>query len=257
MKLSESQRLFKRNILNAQTDPKAIRELKPVGRLSLDQAFQLYHHIYEARFTEVLMTHFAAVRWVLGKELFNNLCRRYIETQPTVAYNPQNYGNTFPEFLKEEQGAKVIPFIYDLARFEWAWKEIKESPSPVPLAGKHIEDLLHSEDFKVQFIDAMEIFESPYAVYDIWEQRNSSTYQFEDIHWNHPENLLIYKNQKKIFINRIDTIEAQVLAELKEGSSVSSALADFSSLLTPDKIAQFYRLLARTGIVEDVIVLET
>lgn len=257
MKLSESQKLFKKNILDVQSDPKAIKELKPAGRLSLEQAFQLYHRIYEARLTDVLMIHFAAVRWVLGKDLFGSICRKYIETQPSVTYNLRNYGSTFPEYLKLDHGSKVIPFIYDLARFEWALKQVQDSPSPFPLKGKHIEELLHSEDFKIQFTDAMDIFESPYAVYDIWDQRNSPTYQFEDINWNHPEHLLIYKNQKKIFVNRIDAIETEILNELKDGSSVSSALADYSTSLTPDKVAQFYQLLANTGIVEDVIVLET
>ncbi|MGZ3794560.1 MAG: HvfC/BufC family peptide modification chaperone [Bdellovibrio sp.] len=257
MKLSDSQKLFKKNMLDGQSDPKAIKELKPAGKLSLDQAFQLYHSIYDARLTDVLMAHFGAVRWVLGKDLFNSVCRKYIESQPSVTYNLRNYGRTFPEFLKEDHGSKVIPFIYDLARFEWTLKQVQDSPSPFPLTGKHIEELLHSEDFKIQFIDAMEIFESPYAVYDIWDQRNSPSYQFEDINWNHPENLLIYKNQKKIFIDRIDAVETEVLNDLKLGTSVSSALADFSTLLTPDKVVEFYQLLANTGIVEDVIVLET
>lgn len=257
MKLSETQSLFKKNILNAQNDPTAFNEFKPAGKLSLEQAFNLYHSIYEARLTEVLMSHFPAVRWVLGKDLFNKICHKYVETQPSVTYNLHSYGNTFPEFLKEDHDSKAIPFLYDLARLEWTLKEVQDRPSPSPLPGKHIEELLHSEDFKVQFIDAMEIFESPYAVYDIWDQRMSSAYQFEDINWNRSESLLVYKDQKKLCLIRIDALEAEVLKELKEGSSVSSALADFSSLLSPDKIAEFYQVLANTGIVEDVIVLET
>lgn len=257
MKLNETQNLFRKNILNAQNDPTLIQEFKPAGKLSMKQAFQIYHRIYEARLTEVLLGHFPAVRWVLGKDLFNNICRKYVDTQASVEYNLHNYGNTFPEFLKEDHGSKVIPFIYDLARLEWAMKELQDKPSPYPLSGKHFEELLHSEDFKVQFIDAMEVFESPYAVYDIWDQRTSSAYQFEDINWNHPESLLLYKSQKKISINRIDVIEAEILNELREGNSLSSALADFSSLLSPDKIAQFFQLLSKSGIVEDVIILET
>lgn len=257
MRLYQTQKLFKRNILDVQQDPQALRELKPVGRLSLDQAFQIYHRIYTSKFTEILMETFPAVRWVLGKDLFNTVCAKFIEAQPLATYILHDYGSNFPEFIKDNRNVRGIPFLYDLARFEWSYKEVLDMPSPSPLPQKTVRELLHTEDFKIQFIEAMNIFESPYAVYNIWEERNSKSYAFEDINWNHPQSLLIYKFQKNIIINRIDAIEAEVLKELQAGSSVDSALADFSTLLTPDKIAQIYQLIAQSGIVGDVIVLET
>lgn len=257
MRLYQTQKLFKKNILNVQQDPQALRELKPVGKLSLEQAFQIYHRIYTSKFTEVLMDTFPAVRWVLGKDLFDTVCYKFIESQPLASYILHDYGSNFPDFLKDSRNVRGIPFLYDLARFEWAYKEVEDMPSSKPLSHKNVKELLHTEDFKIQFIEAMNIFESPYAVYNIWEERHSKPYQFEDINWNHPESLLIYKFQKNIIINRIDGIEAEILKELQAGSSVDSALADFSTLLTPDKIAQIYQLIAQSGVVEDVIVLET
>lgn len=47
--------------LNAQSDPAILENFKPGGKLSTKQAFQIYHGIYEARLTEVLLGHFPAV----------------------------------------------------------------------------------------------------------------------------------------------------------------------------------------------------
>ncbi|MGZ3773243.1 MAG: HvfC/BufC family peptide modification chaperone [Pseudobdellovibrionaceae bacterium] len=254
--MDDTHSLSKKIVPDVRRDSEFIKGLKPKNLLTNSQAFQLYHHVYEARLTDILMNRFAAVRWVLGKKLFEKLCRKYIDAQASVNYNLQNFGNTFAEFLKDENKANAIPFIYDLARFEWVLKEIADKPSPTPFANKHIKELLHCDDFKIQFIDAVEIFESPYSVYEIWSQKNSPSYQFEDINWNHAESLLIYQINKKLSINPISTIEAEILNELKEGHSIASALADFSSLLIPDKVAQFYQLLERSEIIENIIILE-
>ncbi|WP_415061785.1 putative DNA-binding domain-containing protein [Bdellovibrio sp.] len=256
MKLNEAQSLFKKNLLSAQADPKAVESLKPIGKLSLEQAFEVYHRGYFARLTEALSKTFRAVRWVLGEELFRHVARRYIEAQPSISYDLSDYGETFPEFLKSSQSTRGIVFLYDLARFEWTFKNMYHAASSEPLPVERIRELLHSEDFKIQFIEAFEIFESPYAIFDLWSHRKEPPYQFEDINWNHPECLMIYKKQKKVYVQRLDAIEAQILTELKEGSAVASALADFSSLLTPDKIAQLFQMMMRAGIIEDILVLE-
>lgn len=256
MKLNEAQNLFKRNLLSAQADPQAVESLKPIGKLSLEQAFEVYHRGYFARMTEALSSTFRAVRWVLGEELFRHVARRYIEAQPSISYDLSDYGETFPDFLKNTQATKGIVFLCDLARLEWTLKNMYHAAASEPLPVERIRELLHSEDFKIQFIEAFEVFESPYAIYDIWIRRKEPPYQFEDINWNHSESLMIYKKQNKIYVQRIDAIEAQILSELKEGSAVASALADFSSLLTPDKIAQLFQMMMRAGIIEDIIVLE-
>ncbi|XGC80176.1 putative DNA-binding domain-containing protein [Bdellovibrio bacteriovorus] len=257
MNLNEAQKLFKDGMLNAKADPKTVEELKPVGKLSLEAAFQVYNRGYITRLTEALAETFEAVRWVVGKDAFSDLCRGFIESEPSISYNLADHGRTFPEFVRNAHASKGIPFLYDLARFEWSYKKMYDAPTPHPLPAEQIKELLHSDDFKIQFIEGMDIFDSPYAVHEIWNRRKEPAYEFEDINWNHPESLLLYKKQSKILVQRIDVIEAQVIMELKEGLSVNTSLADFSTSMTPDKIAQLFEMMMKAGIIEDVLVLET
>lgn len=257
MKLNEALSLFKKNLLSSPSDAKAESELKPAGKLSLEQALQVYHRGYITRLTEALGETFEAAVWVLGDDLFRETSRKYIASQPSVSYNLSDYGHNFPEYLKVSPSGRDIPFLYDLARFEWTFKNMYHTPTPDPLPIEQIQALIHSEDFKVHFIEGMDVFQSPYAIYDIWRQRNVVTSPSADNNWKQPESLLIYKKQKKIYVHRIDHIEAQVLMELKDGSSVSEALADFSHLLTPEKITQLFQTIMKAGIIEDVLVLET
>ncbi|HWU43827.1 MAG TPA: DNA-binding domain-containing protein [Bdellovibrio sp.] len=256
MKLNEVQSMFKKSVLavEAEAEHTWMQQFKPAGQLSLKEAFEVYHNGYLVRLTEALGETFEAVHWVLGDHLFQDVCHRYIESQPSVSYNLSDYGFSFPDFLKADASTRGILFLYDLARFEWLFKEIYHAPTPDPLPVERIQELLHSEDFKVSFIEAMNLFESPYAVYDIWNNRKEASYQFEDINWEHPENLLIYKKEAKIFVRRIDAVELHVLEELQDGTPVTAALADYSSLLTPDKIAQLFQMMMKAGIIDDIAV---
>lgn len=256
MKLSELQSLFKRNILAPEADPEHLAYLKPAGKLSLEQAFQIYHRTYVARLTEALRTTYPAVAWVLGDNFFNELCRKYIESQPSVAYNPADYGETFSGFIQETSTARGIPFLPDLAQFEWIYKEVLHAATPEPLPVETIQQLLNSDDVKMHMIDAMEIFESDYAVYDIWEHRFEPAYMFEDVNWNTPQSLLIHKKQQKVLVQELQPVETQILRALAGGRTVAEALTPHANALSPERIAQLFEMMMKAGIIEDVMSVE-
>lgn len=252
MKLNEAQSMFKKSILAIDDEPKSIKALKPAGQLTLSQAFDVYHKGYIARFSEELRKTFESTNWVLGENLFNNLCRSYIEAQTSIPYDLAEYGSSFPDFAQDHPTTRGIPFIKDLSQFEWTIKEVQSRATPMPLPVERIQELIHTEDFKVSFIEAMTLFSSPYAVYEIWSHRKDPAYQFESINWNHPENLLIYKKDRSLHIHRIDNIEMNILEELQDGASVTEAFADYAMSLSPERIAQFFQMMMKAGIIDDI-----
>ena len=254
MKLSETQNLFKKMTLIPGSDEGL--SLKPPRNLSMRNAFEIYHQKYIGRLTEALHDTFETVNWSLGNELFRKICKNFIETEPSVSYNLADYGETFPEFLKVSSHAKGIPFLYDLARFEWMFKNLYHRPSPDPLPVEQIQDFMRASDYSLKFVDAMEVFDSPYAVSEIWARRKEPSYMFEDIPWEQPEHLLLYKKDHRIHIMPIGPIESRVIRALQEGQSVSATLGLFSNELNSEKIKQIFHLMMRAGIIEDVLIAE-
>lgn len=257
MKLNDLQNLFKQQLLAPQADPAIIRSLKPTGKLNLDQAFQIYHRSYVSRLTRTLRTTFEGVAWVLGDALFAELCRRYIETQPSIHYHLGDYGDTFPDFIRETTTIKGIPFLYDLARFEWLYKGIQEAPTPEPLPGAQVREMLSQYDVQIGMIEGVEIFGSDYSVLEIWKRRKDPTYMFEDINWTGPEWVLISKKQKQVLTQRLPKVEAAVIQELQEGISLARAFSNHANELTSEKINQLLELMIRAGIIADVMPLES
>ncbi|MNL62085.1 hypothetical protein D3C87_1860740 [compost metagenome] len=79
---------------------------------------------------------------------------------------------------------------------------------------------------------------------------------FEDIPWEQPEHLLLYKKDHHIHIMPIGPVESRVIRALQEGQSVSATLGLFSSELNSEKIKQLFHLMMRAGIIEDVLIAE-
>lgn len=257
MKLNETQSLFKKNILAGKLDAETHRDWKPAGKLSLEQAFHVYRRSYIVRMTETLGETFEAVWWVLGDDLFHEICRQYIEAQPSSSYDLSDYGHNFPAFLNQMANLKEFPFLHDLARFEWLFKDMYHTPTPDPLPVERIKELSLSEDFNVHFIEAMRIFESPYSVYKIWCMRKEDPAEsFADFLWQQPESLMIYKKNKKIYTQRLGSVEAQILLDLQEGHSVAEALEDFSNAMTPERITALFQMMMQSGIIEDILTQE-
>ncbi|MDG0815637.1 HvfC/BufC N-terminal domain-containing protein [Bdellovibrio svalbardensis] len=253
MKLQEVQSLFKKQTLfPGEADPEVLKTFKPGGQLKLKEAFEVYHKAYIARLTEALDETFEGVHWVLGDHIFQEVCQNYIDTQPSTSYNLSDYGASFPDFIRLHPAIKGIPFVFDLARFEWRFKNIFHAPSPDPLTVERIQELMNEDDFKVSFVEAMELFESPYAIYDIWTRRKEPQYEFENIDWELPENLLLYKKDKKIYVKKIANEEFRILKELRDGKSVSAALAEQPTSMSPDKISQLFQMMMRAGIIDDI-----
>lgn len=256
MKLNEAQNLFKRNMLAPQVDPQTILNLKPAGSISLSQAFEIYHRSYITRLTEKLKKTFTAVHWVLGNDLFEKVCKRFIESQPSVSYNLLTYGKNFPEFLQIYPSTRHILFLGDLARFEWVYEEIFHCAYTESMPVEKIFASLHTIDFKIQFKESMAIFKSPYAIYEIWYRREEPPYSFEEIDWNHTESLLIYKKKKGVEVLQIENIEAEIILALKDDLSITTVLADYANHMNPDRTARFFQMIMRTGIIEDITILE-
>jgi hypothetical protein len=251
MKLREAQRLFKSSTLAPQADTNM--PLKPAGKLSVRKAFEVYHDAYVQKLTEALQETFGAVHWVLGEDLFHKIAKQYIDTEPSVSYNLNDYGGNFPDYLKGHRLTRGVPFLPDLARFEWTYKNLYHRANPEPLPTERLQEILHADDCRIKFIDAMEIFASPFRVSEMWLRKSEPSYMFEEIIWEYPEWVLMFKRDHDIQMQPINHTEASILEELNGGEKVSDVLLKHSGLLSPERIAQLFELMIKSGIIEDVV----
>lgn len=215
----------------------------PGGTLkSSQQALEVYARAYHATLTEALGENFEGVWSVVGDDNFFALCDDYIRENPSHSYNLSDYGHHFPYYLAQRAESKNLPFLADLARFEWIFKEIFHSE-------KTEESNIHiSPDLPLRFSSSTQIFSSDFSVYQLWENRKQQLDSMPDSVFQ-PQRLLLYKDKAhKIWVQTLEDWEFAILSLLKDGKSISSSLSQvIDSIGIPDesKLQNFFYNLAK------------
>ena len=249
MNLNEAQSLFSSHLITLQPDSLTSEESQIVERLSLPQTFEIYHHAYFTRLTSALNATFNSVQRLMGTDLFRDFCHEYIASRPSTDYLLTDYGQNFPDFLSHAAINLQRPLLAELARFEWQVHRLTHARSQEVISAQETLKALQTEDCQVRFIEAMVIFHSSHGVYDFW--RDTLDPQ------SAPENLLIFKRQGRVHVERLSVAEVRLLRGLQEGQPLSQALNEVSDLIRPGEIQNLLHRLADREIVEDLLILET
>jgi hypothetical protein len=245
-KLEKFQTDFVDSILTDSTHKELLSDIVPAGTLpSAEEALSAHENGYYARLTEVLGETFEACWFVTGDELFFQLSKDYIKEHPSKTYNLSDYGNHFAEFAQKKL-ADEIPFIKDLAKFEWIFKNTFHSKQHQALDPQELAVIQTNPDQKIIFGESVSLFQSNYSVYGIWEQRQGNNTedsdQSEDPFEEKPEQLLIYKQDNQIFVKTVSIGEFKILQALQEGQTFSTIVDLFTEENSSDLIAAFQTL---------------
>ncbi|MEO6155978.1 MAG: DNA-binding domain-containing protein [Thermomonas sp.] len=114
--LAQLQRQFIAH-LRGNTD-ESLHQAVDVGRLRATTGLRIYAHAYGARLREALENDHAVLAAYLGDELWESLCKGYIETHPSRVRSLRDFGNALPAYLGEMEPFRGHPQLAELARFE-------------------------------------------------------------------------------------------------------------------------------------------
>ena len=103
-------------------------------------AVGVYRTGHIVRLTEALGETFEAVWWVAGDEHYFQLAKEFLLAHPSASYNLSDFGISFPNFLDKRQPFSDLPFLADLARFEWLFKEVFHLPPHTGLTPEQFQE---------------------------------------------------------------------------------------------------------------------
>jgi len=160
----------------------------------LDGTHKIYHNNFIATHHKALQVIYPIIQKIIGEECFENLAEVYIPEYVSESYKLQDYGKNFSEFLKNFVPLQSLPYLSDMARFEWAIHEIyyeKESMPP-----------------ETRFI------ESAYPVLSIWElcREEESTKKLDIAIGG--ERVLILRKAREIIFKKLDKTAEMFLSWL-------------------------------------------
>jgi len=232
-----------------------LETLTPGGTLTAPDAIQVYGEGVIVRLTEALGETYEAVWWVCGDEEFFALTRHFIQACPSTTYNLSKYGKEFPDFLAELQPFPDLPFLGDLARFEWLFKDLFHTAQHESVSPDRIQTLGENPNIRFRFGPAARLFGSPFAIYDLWKLRGTAHDGKPPVEWDQPQRLLLYKKTGQIFINTISDAEFDIILALQQGSPLEVALesaVEAHPALDQQQIGLLFQMMFHTGIIQHI-----
>jgi len=196
MELEKLQRDFIAAIFNTDRTT-AVNHVKGDDRLNADQRLNIYRGSVHGILTKSLGETFPVCKQLLGEEFFDKMCDRFIDQYPPNSPFFLHFGSNLALFLREFDPVKTLPFISDVAAFEWSRHEIWRQTSNKPFDFSQIANLTEKQQASLIFTlsPSLHLFHSKYRIDHIWfAHQDDSDIKLEDIEINEEINLLMWKH---------------------------------------------------------------
>ncbi len=98
--------------------------LSPLPTMNKNISLQIYKNNYISSLLKSMTDTYSACEKLLENETFTRLILDYISQTPSPHPLLSSYGETFPTFLSHSVIHREIPFLSELARYEWTLKKV-------------------------------------------------------------------------------------------------------------------------------------
>lgn len=89
--------------------------------MPVERRLDVYRNNVHLSLADVLAGNFPVVKQLVGAEFFSATASVFLQTHLPSQAGLIGFGETFPDFLDGFEPAQSLPYLSDVARFEWAW----------------------------------------------------------------------------------------------------------------------------------------
>lgn len=196
---------------------------------SLHPALAIHRNNFFHATRSALSSQFPTVEALVGKAFFVAMARDFIVAAPPTSPVIMNYGAGFADFIQDYPPAQGVPYLSDMARFEWALHQVRHAADVPPMDPQYFatlapEDLLALE---LKLIPAACLFSSDYTIARIWRAHLGADGELSGIGSIDLKcSLLIVRCASNASIVDLTHGETVLLEALDDGANLGTAMAD-------------------------------
>ncbi|MEK6555050.1 MAG: DNA-binding domain-containing protein [Bdellovibrionota bacterium] len=227
-----------------------LNEITPIAKLSARDSVDIYKRGYKARLIEGMGETFEAVWWVLGDEEYIKLAGEFVGNIPSRSFDLSEYGQEFSKFLKTSPIIGEIPFISELARFEWIFKELFHSAN-ISKVDNFLSLLGQNPDMKLRLLPSVILWRSDFSIYEIWKRRSGEVSELNELEIKMMDHILCRKIEDKVHMTHLEESELRLLEQFENPRSIDEAVTKYQSLygeLSPDAIQSLFSRIGSLGV---------
>lgn len=175
-----------------------------------------------------LAEQYQAVKMLVGEAFFAKMAQNYIVKFPPEHSNLNHCGDGFARFIEQYKPAESLPYLPDMARFEWAWMQSfygqNDEALDVPSLQSQIEK--QGDMWRATFRASVAFVASDYPVDALWRYcvLDKGEGEAPDLE-NDPVYLLLHRPKLKVEVIRLAAPIYRVLTALNAGLSLGAALS--------------------------------
>jgi hypothetical protein len=103
------------------------------------ERFAVYRNNVAVGLIEALRSAFPVVNRLVGDEFFSEMARVHALEDPPESPVLLAYGGRFPAYCAAFEPARILPYLADVATFEWLWLETFHAADSEPLAAETLQ----------------------------------------------------------------------------------------------------------------------
>jgi hypothetical protein len=193
-----------------------------------ERRLQIYRNNFLSTLTDTLRSLYPCIVKLVGDDFFNQTARIYIQNYPSTSGNLHHYGTSFANFLATFSPAESLPYLPEMAQFEWGCHQVFHE---VDAESLDIQKLTHipAEQYpylKLHLHPASRLYSFQYPILQIWKicQPDADDNETVDLSKG-GVNLLIIRRKFTIEFEILSTGEYIFLTAAAAGQTFGDACA--------------------------------
>ena len=185
---------------------------------------------YPARICESLRESYPALSHILGDATFAALAERYLPFVPADQTNLNFIGSALPDFAASDPLARDLPFLPDLARFEWALHACFHARLAEPFCATACADW-SPQDWsraRIDFQPGTALLRSDWPLRALRACRHVGREEVDVDLEEGPESVLVHRAGLDVVTRAVDGVEAEALERLLAGERLGRVTSDLA-----------------------------
>jgi hypothetical protein len=195
--------------------------ISAAGRAPVVTRLNLYSRAYHVRLREGLASNYPAVAKVLGEADFAELAEEYIAAHDSRFFSIRFYGHALAHFVASEPSYKSVPFLADLARWEWAMAEVFDAADADSIDASELTDWQPAEwaSLRVTFHPSVRLMSLIWNAPQIWQALMDDAERPRARQERQPVTWLLWRHELRELSRPVSEAEQQALNAARAGES--------------------------------------
>jgi hypothetical protein len=188
----------------------------------------IYRNNFLIGLGEALKANFPVTQQLLGGAFFEQAARRYILAHPPRRPCLFEYGAEFPDYLRDLPELSALPYIAEVARFEFARITAYNAPVERYVTSEMLGSLSPDrlDAVPIRLARHAQIIAATAPVLDLWSAHQAPDPDLSAININpQPHSLLVCRPDRTLVVQELDVAAVRFLSAAREAATLGAVAA--------------------------------